>query len=380
MPVSRGSEIKVGLFTLIALGAFLAAVLVLTSKSSLFRESITVRTSFKNIAGLIAGAEVRVSGVTIGSVSSIAFSSRPGDATVFVELTIDDRGMRKVTKDSKATIDTLGLLGKKYVEIVPGRGPLVRHHDFIQGSEPASLTDALEKGGKILDEIGQTAEYLKVLFASVSGQGAQETDLSRTITSIRNIVENVQNGSGALHELIYDPNKAQIVANILATTNDLRVTTGDVRQINANVRSGSGTLHELIYGAQYKRLIENLADTSEAIRQVVHDIRTERGVMYGLIYDHEQYKILDDLRVTAADLRRIMDRIDRGEGTIGGLVVDPTIYEDIKKLTGEVERNRVLKTYIRYVVRQREQELEQAERPPHNPPPAETSPTPTPHD
>ena len=30
MPVSRGSEIKVGLFTLIALGAFLAAVLVLT--------------------------------------------------------------------------------------------------------------------------------------------------------------------------------------------------------------------------------------------------------------------------------------------------------------------------------------------------------------
>jgi len=379
MPVSRASEIKVGLFVLIALGAFLVSVLVLTSKSSLFRQTIKVRTSFKNVAGLIAGAETRVAGVTIGYVSDIHFSAKPGDSTVFVELTIDDRGIKKVTKDSKATIATLGLLGKKYIEVIPGQKTLVSNGDFIEGVDPASLTDALDKGGKILNEIGAAAESLRILFGSVTGQSGQETDLSRTITSIRNIVENVQNGSGTLHALIYDPDKAKIVANILRTTDDIRATTEEVRQIVGNVRSGSGTLHELIYGEQYKRLIENLADTSEAIRQVAHDIRTERGVLYGLIYDPQQYQMLENIRATAENLRRITERIERGEGTIGGLIIDPTIYEDLKKLTGEVERNRVLKTYIRYVVRQREEEIEQEEQPPPNPTP-EPSPTPVPNE
>ena len=70
-------------------------------------------------------------------------------------------------------------------------------------------------------------------------------------------------------------------------------------------------------------------------------------------------------------------RIERGEGTLGGLINDPSIYEDLKKLTGEVERNRVLKTYIRYVVRQREEELERVNQPPPNPP-AEETPAPEP--
>ncbi|MHA1567999.1 MAG: MlaD family protein, partial [Alphaproteobacteria bacterium] len=91
MPMKRASEIKVGLFTVIALGAFLGAVLILTSKSSIWRDTITVHTSFKNIAGLIPGAEVRLSGVTVGLVKNISFSPREGDPTVLIELTIDDR-------------------------------------------------------------------------------------------------------------------------------------------------------------------------------------------------------------------------------------------------------------------------------------------------
>jgi len=367
MPLKRASEIKVGLFALIALGAFLSTVIILTSKSSMFRDSITVHTSFKNIAGLIAGSEVRVSGVTVGLVKSISFSPKESDPTVLVQLTIDDRGMDRVTKDSQATINSLGLLGKKYIEIIPGTlaAGVVEDGDFIVGVDPASLTDALDKGGKIMDSIGETASHLEVLFASISGEGEAKTDLSETISSIRRIMHQVETGNGVLHSLIYDATKSKIVADLAQTTANINAIVGDVRE-------GTGNLHEVIYGTQFKTLIDNLADTSDSLRQIMNDIRTQPGVVHGLIYDEQQYKILNDLQVAVANLAKITERIERGEGTVGGLLIDPTIYEDLKKLTGEVERNRVMKTYIRYVVKKREQDLEEQMEPPANPPAEET--------
>jgi phospholipid/cholesterol/gamma-HCH transport system substrate-binding protein len=367
MPLKRSSEIKVGLFALAALSAFLISIVVLTSKSGLFRRTITLHTQFKDIAGMIDGSEVRLSGVAVGFVTELRFSRIPGDATVYIDFTLDDRGMERVTKDSRATIGSLGLLGKKYLEIMPGniQAGLVQSGDTLESVEPASMAEALDKAGKILDNINDTAQYLKKLFASIAGEEGAKTDLADTITSIRHIVGEVETGQGVLHDLIYEPTKAQILT-------DLQATVHRISEVVARIEEGPGNIHEAVYGEQVKTLMDNLAATSDALRQVISDIKTEKGIMHGLIYDPEQAKMLEDLRRSAANLAEISQRIERGEGTIGGLLIDPTIYEDLKKLTGEVERNRVLKTYIRYVVRKREADREKAEQPPPAPAPEET--------
>lgn len=370
MPLPRSSEIKVGFFALVVLATFLGSILVLTSKTSLFRESINLRTSFKDIAGLIEGSEVRLSGVTVGFVNRIQFSPEKGDPTVFVEFNLDDRGIDRVMKDSRVTISSLGLLGKKYVEILPGTlaAGRVEENDVLEGVNPASMAEALDKAGIVLDNIRDTTFDLKKLFASIAGDEGAETDLSRSITSVRNIMAEVETGQGILHDLIYEPTKAEILTNIAATT----------RRINtvvARIEEGPGNIHEIFYGQQVKALMDNLATTSEALRQVMLDIKQEKGLVNSLIYDPEKAQMLEDLKTSTANLARITERMDQGEGTIGGLLIDPTIYEDLKKLTGEVERNRVLKTYIRYVVRKREADLEESMEPPPNPPAAET-PTP----
>ncbi len=41
-----------------------------------------------------------------------------------------------------------------------------------------------------------------------------------------------------------------------------------------------------------------------------------------------------------------------GKGTIGALLVDPSVYEDIKALVGNVERNQVLRALVRYSIKQ----------------------------
>jgi phospholipid/cholesterol/gamma-HCH transport system substrate-binding protein len=372
MPLKRTSEVKVGLFALVVLAAFLASVIILTSKTSLFRGAIQLHTRFKDVGGMITGSEVRLSGVTVGFVHDIRFSNIDGDATVQVDFSVDDRGMDRVMKNSKATIASMGLLGKKYLEVIPGSPDAgrVQDGDFLDAIDPVSMTEALDKAGRILDDIGGTASYLKVLFASVTGEPGAETDLSRTITSIRNIVGEVETGKGVLHDLIYEPTKTQIL-------NDLKATVEHIKHVVARIETGPGNIHEAVYGEQFKKLMDNLALTSDALRQVIVDVKEEKGIIHGLIYDPDQYKMLEDLRITASKLASITERIERGEGTIGGLLIDPTIYEDLKKITGEVERNRVLKTYIRYVVRKREEDKEKAAQPPPSPPeekPAEEPP------
>ncbi len=362
MPLTRSNEIKVGLFTMVTLIAFLTSVIILTSKTSLFRDTIELETSFKDIAGLINGSEVRLAGVTVGFVKEISFSSEPGDPTVFVTFSVDDRGMDRVNKNGRATIASLGLLGKKFLEVTPGDSSagMVEKGDFLEGVDPASMAEALDKFGVVLNNIEETSAHLKILFASIAGEKDAETELSRTIANIQRITREVEAGKGVLHELIYSPVKAEILT-------DLQATVSHIRGIAKNIEEGPGNIHEAVYGEQLKVFLGDLAQTSEVLRQVIVDIRDEKGVIHGLIYDEDKYEMLADLRKTAASLAQISERIERGEGTLGGLLIDPTIYEDLKKLTGEVERNRVLKTYIRYVVQKRETDLEESEKPPKLP-------------
>ena len=56
------------------------------------------------------------------------------------------------------------------------------------------------------------------------------------------------------------------------------------------------------------------------------------------------------------DLREIVANVKAGRGTIGALLVDPTIYEDIKSLVGNVERNQVLRSLVRYSIKQTEEQ------------------------
>ena len=51
------------------------------------------------------------------------------------------------------------------------------------------------------------------------------------------------------------------------------------------------------------------------------------------------------------DLRQIVANMKAGKGTIGALLVDPSIYEDIKSVVGNVERNQVLRALVRYSIK-----------------------------
>ena len=124
MKNQKAINFRVGLFVIIAIAILSIIIILLGGEQSYFEKSYTLKTSFKNTAGLIKGAAVRLSGVRIGAVTDLGFAADPeGDKVINVTMLISKSGMGRLNPDSKATIKTEGLLGDKFIEILPGQEP-----------------------------------------------------------------------------------------------------------------------------------------------------------------------------------------------------------------------------------------------------------------
>ena len=75
-----------------------------------------VTANFDRVEGLRDGGDVRISGIKVGSIVSQTLD--PKDYVAVVRMSIDPA--IKVPVDSVATITSSGLLGDKYLSIVPG--------------------------------------------------------------------------------------------------------------------------------------------------------------------------------------------------------------------------------------------------------------------
>ncbi len=72
--------------------------------------------NFQSAEGIAVGSDVMISGIKIGSVKKITLDPNSFYASVCLNINDDV----KIPKDSKAQVVTSGLLGGKYISIVPG--------------------------------------------------------------------------------------------------------------------------------------------------------------------------------------------------------------------------------------------------------------------
>ncbi len=56
----------------------------------------------------------------------------------------------------------------------------------------------------------------------------------------------------------------------------------------------------------------------------------------------------------SVDMKQIVADVRSGKGTLGALLVDPSVYEDLKLVLGNVERNKALRALVRYSIRRDE--------------------------
>ena len=120
------------------------------------------------------------------------------------------------------------------------------------------------------------------------------------------------------------------------------------------MRRGDGTAHALIYGAEGRDALANVSRATGEVATILGDIREGDGTVHDLIYEDTADELLANLTRASDDVAHITGEIRAGRGTIGGLLVDPSIYEDVKRLVGDLERNDILRALVRYSIRRDE--------------------------
>ena len=108
------TELLAGAVVLLVAAGFLGYAVAHTGRSTL--SGYTVHAKFERIDGLAVGSDVRMAGVKIGTVASATIDPKTFQALV----TFSVLSTLKLPKDSSAEITSDGLLGGKFLAIVPG--------------------------------------------------------------------------------------------------------------------------------------------------------------------------------------------------------------------------------------------------------------------
>ncbi len=144
---SNAAETLIGAAVLAVAGGFLVYAAGNVDLGGVGAGHYEVKAAFRKASGVSVGADVRVSGVKVGSVSRIDLD--PKTYRAIAALSIQD-GVQ-LPEDSLATITSDGLLGGAYVAIDPGAS------DFH-----------LEPGGEIEHTQG-SVDLIELLSKAVSG-------------------------------------------------------------------------------------------------------------------------------------------------------------------------------------------------------------------
>ena len=140
MSRDNGLELKVGLFVLLALLALTFFVLSI-SDFSFFESGRHIRVVFGFASGLREAAPVRLAGVEVGLVRKLQVfvdKADGGKTKVWVNVWIKDK--ISIPADSNITINQLGILGEKYLEIIPGSSTdLIKDDGVVIGHDPVPI-------------------------------------------------------------------------------------------------------------------------------------------------------------------------------------------------------------------------------------------------
>jgi len=165
---------KVGIITLIAAIA-LASVIVWKTEIFMVGQGYKLIGSFPSIEGLTIGSEVRYRGFKVGKVLNI--DAGPYDIKVHavVEKTI------KFPDDSKLRVAYDGIVGLKYLQIVPGTSEaMYAPPETLYGVKTAGIVDFIDIGSKNLQE---TKKILESIGLIVDNPELQRSILSTVFTA-----------------------------------------------------------------------------------------------------------------------------------------------------------------------------------------------------
>ncbi|QIA09325.1 MlaD family protein [Draconibacterium halophilum] len=276
MKERESRSLKLGIMVTVGLVLFAWGIYYLGSQRKMFTSSVTVKSYFNNVSGLVEGNKVRYSGITVGSVLEIGIVS---DSTILVEMSIDKKTRKFIRKDSKVEINSDGLMGSKIVNILPGTASAgsVSDDELLMSLSPLELDDVLQEVRRVIDD-GQTVT-----------------------NNLIEITNKINKGNGDLALLLNDNT---VTTRINEIGNQLAQATENVNSITTKIDNGDGDLGRLINDStlttEMQKVVHNFNNVSLVTDSITNELlvfsrelNTGNGVVTRLVYDHEMANNVD---------------------------------------------------------------------------------------
>ncbi len=312
------SEAKVGVFVIIGIIILTYMSMRVGELSFKRAKGYDVNVYFDSATGLAKDVQVEIAGVEVGRVRKISLEN--GKALVVLRINSNV----KLTKDAKAVIRTKGILGDKYVELVPGSpsAPPLKEGDRIVKTVPTTDMDSLMI---TLEEVAKNINRLTNSLANVVGGEKGEASLNSIIENIKEMVE-------TLNRTVQENNED--VTNIIVNLSEFSETLNKIGDTN----------REDIRG-----IISNVRKASAGINDITSKINRGKGTIGKLVNEEET---VNNLNEALASLKTITDKINRGEGSIGKLINEDETVENINaslvSINDYLQKQEDYKTYLNY--------------------------------
>ena len=162
----------------------------------------TVQIRFGYISGLEKNAPVHFSGHEVGKVDKIEIT-RGQERSVLVTVRVSDKV--DVREDSQCMVDTLGLLGEKFLEITSGtlESPVLKPDGVLIGTDPIPMYLLIRKMNLLADRMDEMTVSLNPLLKRMDGMLAgNEEEVSKMISNLNETSANLRDMT---HDLKFHP-------------------------------------------------------------------------------------------------------------------------------------------------------------------------------
>ena len=230
MTAKPNLEIRVGLFVL--LGVVVLTVFIFSIGDYYFyKPGYRLRVAFKSANGIVKGAPVQYAGVTVGKVEDIRILYEGVPPQPRVELVVWLPQHVRVQEDDLGRISTFGLLGEKYLDVLPtyGKGRVLTEGDALIGMASVSTEEITQQASNVLKQLAATLETVNTFFydtevrASLKGtlSNAQAMTEEWRVLGVKStdLLDRLGKGEGTVGKLFYDETLYQ---EMLDMVRDLR--------------------------------------------------------------------------------------------------------------------------------------------------------------
>lgn len=296
-------QIRVGVLLIVALLVLALGIFQVGRLFDVFASRYPLVTLFETSGGLIAGSPVTLAGQRVGQVESIEFlpvDDRRDSANIVVRLSVNRDVQDQIRTDSRAVLQTQGLLGDRFVDISPGSSgytPLAPG-DTLPSLPPLDYESVLRTAANTMDEV----------------QGV--------VIDLRTLTQRLNSGEGTLGALLTDDVLYQRMA----------VATTELSGLLSEINRSDGTMARIIQDPELYNRMNSALSRLDSLGAVVLD---GQGSLGRMIRDDSLYEGLlgavGRADSTLAGVESFLAGAADSEGTIQRLLEDPELYDQLLK-------------------------------------------------